>query len=153
MMAKNRRASTSSRVEEALATESQRLAKEAGDQSRQDDLTADERRWALELQVIYGQLATGHYATALSAEKISPQAFTGRNRGLSKQTVERIRFLQNVSKSIGTQNRDAIAAEAVGKKYAKQAKTLWSGKLGEIDTKVLNFMRNNVKNLGLTFED
>ena len=152
-MAKNRRASTSGQIEEALATECQRLATESGKQSRQDDLTADERGWALELQVIYGQLATGHYVTALGAEKISPQAFTGRNRGLSQQTVERIRFLQNVSKSIGTQNREAIAAEAVGKNHVKQAKTLWSGKLGEIETKVLNFMRNNTKNLGLTFED
>jgi len=152
-MAKKGGASTSGRVEEALATESQRLAKEAGDQSRQDDLTAEERRWAVELQGIYFQLAAGSLATALSAEKISPTAFSGRNRGLSRQTVERIHFLQNVSKSIGTQNRDAIAAEAVGKKYAKQAKTLWSGKLGEIETKVLNFMRNNAKNLGLTFED
>ena len=152
-MAKKRRASTSGRVEDALGTESQRLAREAGEQSRQNDLTADERRWAVELQGIYYQLAAGSFATALSAEKISPQAFTGRNRGVTTQKMERIRFLQNVSKSIGTQNRDAIAAEAVGKKYAKQAKTLWSGKLGEIETKVLNFMRNNAKNLGLTFED
>lgn len=152
MMAK-KGANTSGRIEEALATECQRLAKEAGEQSRQDDLTADERRSAVELQGIYYQLAAGSFATALSAEKISPQAFTGRNQGLTTPTVERIRFLQNVSKSIGTQNRDAIAAEAVGKKYAKQAKTLWSGKLGEIETKVLNFMRNNAKNLGLTFED
>ena len=152
MMAK-KGANTSGRIEEALATECQRLAKEAGEQSRQDDLTADDLRWAVELQGIYFQLAAGSLATALSAEKISPTAFSGRNRGLSRQTVERIHFLQNVSKSIGTQNRDAIAAEAVGKKYAKQAKTLWSGKLGEIETKVLNFMRNNAKNLGLTFED
>ena len=152
-MAKNSEASTSGRIEEALATECQRLAKEAGEQSRQDDLTADDRRWAVELQGIYFQLAAGSLATALSAEKISPTAFTGRNRGLSRQTVERIHFLQNVSKSIGTQNRDAIAAEAVGKKYAKQAKKLWPKALGKLETKILNFMRNNAKNLGLIFED
>ena len=150
--AKTRLASKAKPAAVKLAMECERLAREAGEKYRLA-LSTEERLAALEAQSSYNQMAADWRATALKAEELSPKTFTGRNKGPSAQTLERIQFIKEISSTIGPTSRDAIAAEAVGKNYAKRAKALWSGKLIEREPKILNFMRNNAKNLGLTFED
>jgi hypothetical protein len=135
----------------ALADECERLAKEAGDRYRLA-LTPQDKMAALEAQSIYNQMAANERATALRAEEISPATFTGRNRGSTELTAQRVQFLSDVARAAGTKSRDVIAAEAVGRDYAKQAKALWPGNPAGREAKILNFLRNNAKKIDLTFE-
>lgn len=152
MKAETRLASKAKPAAQKMAVECERLAREAGEKYRLA-LSPEERLAALEAQSSYHQMAADWRATALRAEELSPQKFTGRNKGPSPQTLERIQFINEISSRIGPASRDAIAAEAVGKNYAKRAKALWPGKPIGRESKILNFMRNNAKYLGLTFED
>lgn len=152
MKPKTRVASKVKAREVALADECERLANEAGDRYRLA-LTLQDQMAELEKQSAYNKMAAQHRATALRAEEISPAAFTGRNRGSTELTAMRIQFLSDVARAAGTKSRDVIAAEAVGRGHAKQAKALWPGNPADREAKILNFLRNNAKKLDLTFED
>lgn len=152
MKAKTRLASKAKPAAQKMAAECEKLACEAGEKYRLAS-SLEDRLAALEAQSAYNQMAANWSATALRAEEISPQKFTGRNKGPSSLSLKRIQFINEISSTIGPASRDAIAAEAVGKNYAKRAKALWPGKPIERESKILTFMRNNAKNLGLSFED
>lgn len=152
MKAKTRLASKAKPVAVKLAVECEKLAQEAGEKYRLA-LTNEDKFAALEAQSSYNQLAADWRATALRAEELSPQKFTGRNNGPNAQTLKRVQFINEVSSAIGPASHEAIASEAAGKNYAKKAKALWSGKSIDRESKILNFMRNNAKNLSLTFKD
>ena len=126
MKPKTRVASKAKARAVALADECERLAKEAGDRYRLA-LTPQDKMAELEAQSIYNQMAADWRATALRAEEISPTKFTGRNSGSTERTAQRVQFLNDVARAAGTTDREAIAAEAVGRDYAKQANALWPG--------------------------
>ena len=151
MKAKTRLASKAKPAAVKLAIECERLAQKAGEKYRLA-LSTEEKFAALEAQSSYNQMAADWRATALRAEELSPQKYTGRNKGQSTQTLERIEFINEISSAIGPASHEAIASEAVGRNYARRARALWSGKSTERESKILNFMRNNAKNLDLTFE-
>ena len=152
MKAKTRLASKAKPAAVKLAVECDRLAREEGKKYRLA-LSPEEKLAALEAQNTYNQMANNWRATALNAEELSPQKYTGRNKGQSTQTLERIQFINEISNAIGPASHEAIASEAVGKNYANRAKALWTGKKIGRESKIQNFIRNNAKHLDLTFED
>lgn len=152
MKAKTRLTSKAKPAAVKLAIECERLAREAGEKYRLA-LTTEEKFAALEAQSSYNQMAADWHATALRAEELSPQKFTGQNNEPHANTLEKIQFINKISSLIGPASRDAIAAEAVSKMHAKQARELWGGKAKDREAKVLNFIRNNAKKLSLTFKN
>lgn len=151
MQAKTRLARKAKTHATTLADECEKNASDAGQRYRMA-LTQEEKLAALEEQSIYNQMAADWRATALRAEEISPETFTGRNKGISEQTALRVDFLKKIARAVGTTHRESIAAEAVGRIYVNEARLLWPGKSAERESKILNFIRNHSKKLDLSFE-
>lgn len=126
----------------ALKAECERLAKAKEHEARRIGATDEERLANMDLASAYRQMASGHADSALYAEMARPDRFTGKACGVRNLTVERREFLARIATTIGTEKREAIAAEAVST-YAKQVRQLWKAQGKSATSKILNFIKNH----------
>lgn len=104
-----------------------KLARESGD---------------IEMADAYMQAAQAETESLVYAADARPKNFTGKARGERGITADRKEFLARVASGIGTEKREAIAAQAVSM-HAKEVRRLWKAQGKSAERKLLNFMKNN----------
>lgn len=73
---------------------------------------------------------------------IKGRKFRGAPKGERATTLKKRAFLMQIAASIGTNKREAIAAEAAAN-YRAPVRALWRAEGHKAQSKILNFMRNN----------
>ena len=126
----------------ALKAECIRLARAEEAAANRPELTESQKFEHVERAKFYWQMASAEAESALYAEMARPTQFTGKAKGVRGITAERKEFLASVAAGIGTEKREAIAAEAVST-HAKQVRALWKAQGKHAQTKIMNFIKNN----------